>query len=239
MKYFVLSDIHGHFKEMMQALNKANFEVSNNNHQLIINGDMFDRGGEIKEVFDFLYSLNQTGKAFIIKGNHEVFLEEFLEGNQERVNFNCFHNGFKETLLAFIPSYDLLSFDEARQFMMEKYPYLKEWLHHLPYYFETKQYVITHAGLDFSQGDFKLGDFKKAIWTKPEKFFEVDLVKNYKFYKSVVVGHRFTCTIRNYFHPSEHEDYSIYYHDDNQKIGIDGGSYYSKHINVFEFEEEI
>jgi len=238
MKYFVLSDIHGHYKEMLMALNKTDFDLFNPNHFLIINGDMFDRGPQSREVLEFLYPLSLVGKAIIIKGNHELFLEEFLNGNKERVEFNCKHNGLKSTLVSFIPSYDFNQLDDARFNLDTQYPYLANWLYHLPYYFETKKYVITHAGLDFTNGDFKLGDFKKAVWTKPEEFFKIDLEKEYHFKKTVVVGHRFTSVLREHFRPTLEKDYSIYYHEDNQKIGIDGGCIVSKQINVFELEEE-
>lgn len=238
MKYFVMSDIHGHYKEMMKALKETDFDMNNPHHKLIINGDMFDRGNQSKEVFEFLYPLNQTEKAIILKGNHELFLEEFLNGDKKSVEFNCTYNGFKKTLLSFIPDYDNISFVEAYKKLDKQYPYLKEWLFNLPFYFETKKYVITHAGLDFSKGDFKLGNFKKAVWTKPERFFEINLVKEFNFKKIVVVGHRFTCRLRSYFNLLDKDNNSIYYHGDNQKIGIDGGCYHSKRINVFEIDEE-
>ncbi|QVK18528.1 serine/threonine protein phosphatase [Mycoplasmatota bacterium] len=237
MKYFIMSDIHGHYKEMMEALSKTDFDMNNEKHKLIINGDMFDRGNQSKEVFEFLYPLSLDGKAIILKGNHEFFLEEFLEGNKERVEFNCTYNGFKKTLLSFIPNYDKISFENASRILHKQYPYLKKWLSNLPYYFETKQYVITHAGLDFSHGDYRLGNFKRAVWTKPEEFFEIDLEKEFNFKKIVVVGHRFTSKIRSYFNLIDEDKHSIYYHKDKQKIGIDGGCYHSKRINVFEIIE--
>ncbi len=237
MKYYVVSDIHGHFDEMMDALNKTDFDLENKNHKLIINGDMFDRGKQSKEVLEFVYPLNKKEKAIVLKGNHELFLEDFLNGDERSVIFNCRYNGLDQTLLSLIPNYKKLSFKEAIDKLQEYYPFLKDWLQSLPYYYETKDYVITHAGLDFSKGDFRLGDFKKAVWIDPEQFFKIDLEKKYHFKKTLVVGHRFTCMLRGRFEKNDKVDHSIYYHHDNQKIGIDGGSYYSKHINVFMFEE--
>ena len=44
MKLFVVSDLHGHYKELIKALKKAEFDENNDNHLLISLGDMFDRG---------------------------------------------------------------------------------------------------------------------------------------------------------------------------------------------------
>jgi hypothetical protein len=53
---------------MIKALNEKGFEKNSSNHWLIVNGDVFDRGFESKEVKDFLDSVkNKT----CILGNHE------------------------------------------------------------------------------------------------------------------------------------------------------------------------
>lgn len=47
--YFVCSDIHGYFNEWMSSLKDAGFDISNNDHILIVLGDIFDRGGQPKK----------------------------------------------------------------------------------------------------------------------------------------------------------------------------------------------
>jgi serine/threonine protein phosphatase 1 len=56
-KYFIISDIHGHYNEMITALNNAGFN-HNSNHILIVLGDMFDRGNQSKEVLEYLHELS-------------------------------------------------------------------------------------------------------------------------------------------------------------------------------------
>lgn len=74
MKYFVTSDIHSFFDEMMEALNKAGFEKDNSQHKLIICGDLFDRGPKSKEILQYVQNL---GDRFIyIRGNHEDLLSD-------------------------------------------------------------------------------------------------------------------------------------------------------------------
>lgn len=54
--YFICSDIHGYFDEWMCSLNEAGFDYSNKDHILVVLGDIFDRGRQPKEVYEFLKS---------------------------------------------------------------------------------------------------------------------------------------------------------------------------------------
>ena len=52
-KYFVVSDVHGFYDEMIKALNEAGWDKNNPNHYIISCGDVFDRGTQPKEVMKF------------------------------------------------------------------------------------------------------------------------------------------------------------------------------------------
>ena len=41
MKYFVVSDIHSFFDEFKKAIGEAGFDPTNENHKLIICGDLY------------------------------------------------------------------------------------------------------------------------------------------------------------------------------------------------------
>jgi len=75
MKYFVASDIHGFFNEFKAALDEAGYDVNNPNHHLIICGDIFDRGLQANEVYNFLRSIPKDRRTYI-RGNHEYLLKE-------------------------------------------------------------------------------------------------------------------------------------------------------------------
>ena len=75
MKYFVISDVHSYYYEMIDALNKAGFDPLNENHTLISLGDITDRGVWPNEVINYLMSLD---RKILIRGNHEDLLEELL-----------------------------------------------------------------------------------------------------------------------------------------------------------------
>ena len=55
--YFICSDIHGFFDEWMKALKEAGFDKENSNHTLIVLGDIFDRGKQPLQIYEFLRNL--------------------------------------------------------------------------------------------------------------------------------------------------------------------------------------
>lgn len=69
MKYFVSADIHGFFDEWMSALKKNDFDIDNQQHKIVVCGDLFDRGRQPKQIIDFV--LAHKNKIILIKGNHE------------------------------------------------------------------------------------------------------------------------------------------------------------------------
>ena len=54
MKYFVSADIHGFFDEWMSALKKNDFDIDNQQHKIVVCGDLFDRGRQPKQIIDFV-----------------------------------------------------------------------------------------------------------------------------------------------------------------------------------------
>ena len=56
-KYFVVADVHSFYKIMLDTLNVKGFDVNNNEHYLILCGDLFDRGDESKQLYEYVKSL--------------------------------------------------------------------------------------------------------------------------------------------------------------------------------------
>ena len=100
-KYFITSDVHGFFNELMVALNSKEFDVNNSDHKLIILGDLFDRGPDNRKVYEFAKSL---GDRFIyVRGNHEDLLgdcvREIVSGRE--VSEHHWHNRTVDTIAEF------------------------------------------------------------------------------------------------------------------------------------------
>ena len=80
MKYFCLSDIHSFYTPMITALEEAGFDSNNQEHILIILGDIFDRGPDTWKVYNFIKSL-LPDRVILIKGNHETLYQKLLNKN--------------------------------------------------------------------------------------------------------------------------------------------------------------
>jgi len=76
MKYFVISDVHGFYNEMIKALDEAGFDKANPEHIIINLGDSADRGPASDKVLQFLVDLKD--RAILIRGNHEDLMEEAI-----------------------------------------------------------------------------------------------------------------------------------------------------------------
>ena len=97
-KYFVCSDIHGFYTEWMSCLKEAGYDKDNNEHILIVLGDIFDRGKEPWKVYTFLKSIPEN-RVVLVKGNHEYLLLELVK---RKIPFeNDYSNGTYETLISF------------------------------------------------------------------------------------------------------------------------------------------
>ena len=102
MKYFVSSDIHGFYDEWIKALKEKGFDKNNPNHKLIICGDLFDRGSQSKEVYEYISKLNKD-KYIYIRGNHEDLLfdcyNEVINGTS--ISEHHINNGTLDTIVQF------------------------------------------------------------------------------------------------------------------------------------------
>ena len=260
MKYFVVSDIHGHFNELIDALNKAGYDEDNSNHKLISLGDMFDRGSESMEVYLYLKRLNDEGKAICLKGNHEPMLEGYLDSSII-CPFNYFKNGLDETLADFLhrtspfeswcliekdinnPSYsDFVTWlSEARKEINKEYPDLLEWIKKLPYYYETENYIFTHASIDTYAKDWHKPHCEKNGFIDWQALTWDDgsfITKKNPTNKTIVVGHFGTGHLRKMWQidTKDFDDNSILKTDDN-KVFIDGCTTLTKRVNVLVVED--
>ena len=279
MNIYVVSDIHGFYNELHRDLKKAKF--NENNDKLIVLGDMFDRGRESKEVYEYLKRLTDEDKAIVLHGNHEDFIIDFLEGKD--CSFNYEHNGFNETIDSFLEQtqsffmfcmycekdsnlavemygdrvkpllgdvfsvpievrFDIFQ-DYAREYINNNYPDLLGWLKNLPYYYETDNYIFTHASIDGMCDDWHKPIYSKySDWTPWQwltwddgTFYEQEIINTDK---TVVVGHFYTDYIRDRYNLEKgNKSNDILYA--NKKIFLDSCVVVTKRLNVLKINDSI
>lgn len=261
-KLFVVSDVHGHYHEMIDALEQAGFDENNENHLLISCGDEFDRGEHSLAVYTYFRRLESVNKAVILKGNHSIFMIDYLSGKSVSP-FNYLYNGTNETLADFLmqtkpfetwcamggvlePTYgDFATWiTVAKLDLKQWYPDLLEWLETRPYYFETKNYIFTHGAIDgtckdwhFPKKDYKgrFMDWDACMWDDGS-FFGSEINNTDK---TVIIGHFGTAHLRSMYGIESEDPHSILKREDGRVIAIDATTKLSKRVNVLVIEDDL
>lgn len=252
-KYFVFSDIHGFYNELMTSLIKEGFEKNNKDHIIISCGDLMDRGNNPRECLKFVNDLYKKNRAILIKGNHETLMEEMLDrGYPERYDFS---NGTVNTVIDMFPSctdtdklWEAMKYDEDWNF----------YRNNLINYYETENYIFTHGFIPLKLND----DFSFCYdedWRNREKECEPLYWDEYpdgarwlngikmnhdglnKTGKTIVCGH-YHCSYgwshikqkHKEFPPKTHKDFlkSFQPYKEDGIIAIDACTAYSGIVNV-------
>lgn len=93
---FVIGDIHGGLRALLQALNRAQVTTSDT---LIFLGDYVDGWSESPQVLDFLIDLNQKQNCIFMKGNHDALLLDWLDSSKD--NQMWYQHGGEATVNAY------------------------------------------------------------------------------------------------------------------------------------------
>lgn len=137
MRTFVVGDIHGGLKALVQVLNKLELKEED---RLIFMGDYVDGWSDSAQVVDFLIALSTKFTCIFIKGNHDYLCENWLK-DENVVNPSWYMHGGKET----IDSYTTLSKEEKKKHL--------DFLESLPmYYLDDKNRLFLHAGFTSIHG---------------------------------------------------------------------------------------
>ena len=165
-KYFVVSDIHSFCKELIASLDEMLFDICNEEHILIVCGDVFDRGDETLKVYKFLKSIPKE-RLILIKGNHEDLYLKLL--NKNFPDSYDFSNGTVKTFCEISGiDYEELNhysvyysnywnnIEELERKVLEKWNFVKEkvsksaitkWLKSRQWknYFELGKFIFVHS----------------------------------------------------------------------------------------------
>ena len=184
MRTFAIGDIHGGLKALIQVLNKIGVK---DDDTLVFVGDYVDGWSESAQVIQFLVELSEKINCVFIKGNHDVWCEEWLKNGD--VNPTWYMHGGKET----IDSYE--GFSES-----EKQIHL-QFFENMPlYYIDDKNRLFLHAGFTSMHGVEKevfktTFYFDRTLWEMAltmDKGIDEDSViypNRLRHYKEIYIGH--------------------------------------------------
>tara|TARA_R110002050_G_scaffold157357_1_gene285922 strand:- start:14833 stop:15564 length:732 start_codon:yes stop_codon:yes gene_type:complete len=195
MRTFAIGDIHGGLKALIQVLNKL--EVKDDD-TLVFMGDYVDGWSEAARVVQFLIELSQKINCVFIKGNHDVWCENWLKSGD--VNPTWYIHGGKQT----IESYSEFSAEEKKEHL--------EFFENLRlYYLDDKNRLFLHAGFTSMHGVSKevfeeTLYFDRTLWEMAlalDKSIGKDSMlypKRLQHYHEIYIGHTPT-TNYNSFEP--------------------------------------
>ena len=149
MKYFVTSDTHSFFNEMQDELHLKGFEEGRPDHRLIICGDIFDRGNQSVEMYNYLKNLDE--QFIYVRGNHEDLFDDCLFDFERGCYPKSHHwsNGTVKTLCN-LAGYDLGNCDYRNQKtlcdIVTKGKEVSNWIYSKAIdYYTVGDYVFVHG----------------------------------------------------------------------------------------------
>lgn len=238
-KLFAVSDVHGHYTELMHALDDVGFDGKNENHIFVSCGDLFDRGGENHRVYDFVRGLP---RKVLIRGNHEDMLRQVLKrGYLVKMNV---YNGTDITAEQMLGEE---SVDANGRFDVEahaaKIKELITFIDTMLNYYETEQYVFTHGWLpivfegrrpyvDPAWRNATASAWKEAHLLEWQQLYDVRAMLEGK---TIVCGHR-SAMLGHMFDLSRKLDCNEPFYGEGM-IAIDAGTVRSGRVNVLVVED--
>lgn len=149
MRYYVVSDVHGYFTELKQALEEQGFFEDKQPYKLIICGDIYDRGKEAKELQEFILDLMKQDEIILIRGNHEDLTLELLNGwyRQSYWQFHHSSNGTIDTICQLLDTsfHGICHYPEEAGRKFLRNPYIQTIIPAMRDYYETENYIFTHG----------------------------------------------------------------------------------------------
>ena len=165
-KYFIASDIHSYYTLWMKALEENGFDINNEDHIIVVLGDLLDRGEESLQCLHFVNNLPKERKI-LIYGNHEDLMDEAICRRyfQQHDIHNCTHKTV-EQVTGLVIDKDV---DENQALLaMKSNTDWNEYISSCVDYYELENNIFVHGWIpfyiDYSNGfDLKYReDWRKA-----------------------------------------------------------------------------
>ena len=161
----VIGDIHGGYLALKQVIERANVTDSDT---LIFLGDYVDGWSQSSEVISYLIELGKTNRCIFIKGNHDIWCEEWLQNGKSNEIW-LFHGG-QNTVTSYC------SFSEEM-----KKKHLEFFNRMINYYVDDNNCLFIHAGFSSMRGPEKETYASNYSWDRT--LWEMALTMNSKIKK--------------------------------------------------------
>lgn len=180
----VVGDIHGGLKALVQVLQRVNLR---NDDELIFLGDYVDGWSESAGVLEYLIELDKTYHCIFIKGNHDIWLQQWLKTNVPDRRWMV--HGGAATVESYFANED---FDKEKHLhFLEKMPF---------YHIDGDNNLFIHAGFTSMHGpeqEFHQSNYNwdRTLW---EVAIGMDLSidqnspfypKRLKLFNEIFIGH--------------------------------------------------
>lgn len=229
---FAVGDIHG----KLDMLNSLLVHWNPDKQKLVFVGDYIDRGPDSLDVVLKVKELVEKYGAVALGGNHERMFLDWLDSPEDYwfvkwledesvVNYyeqagysssiNYYYNGGIKTINSFCKGEVAFKYLPSRnsKFIKDTYEKEIEFIRNLPDYFEWKDYVCVHAGVNLYLLDWKYSTENDFRWIR-EPFHYGKNETNKKF----IFGHTPTRIM------NKNSLNDIWISNCKTKIGIDGGA---------------
>lgn len=131
-RIFVFGDIHGNDHALNHVLDKIN-----DHDAIILTGDYVDRGIENDKVIDNLYQLCQKENVFMLRGNHEIWLNYHAGGEIDKIRSKVYRN------------YTMPQIESLPDWKKKIKTISKKLLQCFYFEYDNKDYFVTHAAIPY------------------------------------------------------------------------------------------
>lgn len=237
---YAMSDIHGQYELFERRMNQIRPFLSDGNSKLILLGDYIDRGNQSYKCLKLAYDLEQEygkDRVIVLKGNHELWFEEFLFLNEDiwlEEDKDFFTSGtflgqeqFKK--LDVLPNRKA-RIEYTKECIKKDHRELIHWMRNLRLFYETETQIFVHAGVD---EDIPEEELAWCTLATPEYI----LTGKYPpatgfFYKDIIAGHVATS------HLARDNGFDGIYFDGQSHFYIDGTAAKFKRILCLAYDEK-
>ena len=250
MKYFIVSDVHGHYDILRKTLKENGFDEKNREHVLVVAGDLFDRGRQPNEIIKYVNDLYENNFIYI-RGNHEDLLERCVNELKTKgtVNSAHFQNGTMQTISDYFGLESPYQIFYNLQEILDNVQPLLDFINKSIDYFEIGNYIVTHGWIPSTLAVSKSDPYKdiyvykpdwrnaskedwdKARWLNGMKLaYEGNIEED----KTIICGHIHTGFGNFNYHGKGKDQYDVLDIYKNEGIiALDAGTAYSGKMNCF------